>query len=395
MNRQFWKGAAAGAVAAAVIGAGAFFCIYGSDTVLSHMEYAKKLQALEGIIDDFYLEEKDEDALAEGMYAGLLYGLGDPYSCYYTKEEYEEENASTEGSYVGVGVAMQKNQEGGVKIAECYEGGPAYEAGIEVNDIVSAIDGEDITEWDTAKVADYIKDSENKTVVLTIHREDVEEALEISVDITDVELPSVFGEMLDEKTGYIEITEFKGVTFTQYKEIFESLKKQGMEKLVIDLRDNPGGLLSSVCDILEWILPEGLIVYTEDKYGNRIEEKCDGKHPLNMPLAVLVNEGSASASEIFAGAVQDYGVGTIVGTTTFGKGIVQAVYPLTDGSAVKLTVSKYYTPKGKNIHEVGIEPDVSVKLDPELLNKTEISKEEDNQLQEALKTLEKQNQETK
>lgn len=386
MDRQFWKGAAVGGAAVVIAMAGRFVSIYGVDTVLTNREYAEKLRTLEKIIDTNYLEEKDKDALAEGMYAGLLYGLNDPYSCYYTAEEYEKQNTETEGSYVGIGVAMQKNPDGGVKIAECYEGGSAYAAGIKVNDIISSIDGKDITDWEMEDVADYIKNREADAVSLTVHRENVEEALDISVKIADVELPSVYGEMLDKKTGYIEITEFKGVTFEQYKETFERLKEQGMERLVIDLRDNPGGLLTSVCDVLGWILPEGLIVYTEDKYGNKMEETCDGKHPLDMPLAVLVNEGSASASEIFAGAVQDYEVGTIVGTTTFGKGVVQALYPMSDGSAVKLTVSKYYTPKGKNIHGEGISPDIKVKLNPELFNQTELTREEDNQLQAAVQS---------
>ena len=390
MDKQFWKGAAAGGAVAAAVMLGRFVSIYGGDTVLANREYAEKLRTLEKIIDTNYLEEKDKDALAEGMYAGLLYGLNDPYSCYYTAEEYEEQSTETEGSYVGIGVAMQKNPDGGVKIAECYEGGSAYAAGIKVNDIISSIDGKDITDWEMEDVADYIKNREADAVSLTVHRENVEEALDILVKIADVELPSVYGEMLDKKTGYIEITEFKGVTFEQYKETFERLKEQGMERLVIDLRDNPGGLLTSVCDVLGWILPEGLIVYTEDKYGNKMEETCDGKHPLDMPLAVLVNEGSASASEIFAGAVQDYEVGTIVGTTTFGKGVVQALYPMSDGSAVKLTVSKYYTPKGKNIHGEGISPDIKVKLNPELFNQTELTREEDNQLQAAVQSLEEQ-----
>ena len=390
MDRQFWKGAAVGGAAVVIAMAGRFVSIYGVDTVLTNREYAEKLRTLERIIDTNYLEEKDKDALAEGMYAGLLYGLNDPYSCYYTAEEYEKQNTETEGSYVGIGVAMQKNPDGGVKIAECYEGGSAYAAGIKVNDIISSIDGKDITDWEMEDVADYIKNREADAVSLTVHRENVEEALDISVKIADVELPSVYGEMLDKKTGYIEITEFKGVTFEQYKETFERLKEQGMERLVIDLRDNPGGLLTSVCDVLGWILPEGLIVYTEDKYGNKMEETCDGKHPLDMPLAVLVNEGSASASEIFAGAVQDYEVGTIVGTTTFGKGVVQGLYPMSDGSAVKLTVSKYYTPKGKNIHGEGISPDIKVKLNPELFNQTELTREEDNQLQAAVQSLEEQ-----
>ena len=193
--------------------------------------------------------------------------------------------------------------------------------------------------------------------------------------------------MLDDETGYIQITQFTGVAPQQYKDAFVDLKQKGMQKLVVDLRDNPGGLLTSVCEILRDILPEGLIVYTEDKDGNREEETCDGKNELHMPLAVVVNESSASASEIFAGAVQDYGIGKIVGTTTYGKGVVQELRQLHDGSAVKLTVSNYYTPKGNSINKVVIKPDIEVKLASELLNKTEISHEEDNQLQEALKTL--------
>ena len=229
-------------------------------------------------------------------------------------------------------------------------------------------------------------------MVLTVHREDAEDAMEITVQITDVELPSVFHEMLDQKIGYIRITEFKGVTCEQYKTAFTDLKDQGMERLIVDLRDNPGGLLDQVCDILREILPEGLIVYTEDKDGNREEETCDGKNELQIPLAVLVNESSASASEIFAGAVQDYGIGTIVGTTTYGKGVVQSIRQLSDGSAVKLTVANYYTPKGNNINKTGIKPDIEVSLDTSLLNKNkdEITHEEDNQLQEAIKAVEKE-----
>ena len=215
--------------------------------------------------------------------------------------------------------------------------------------------------------------------------------MEVTVEITDVELPSVFSEMLENQTGYIRISQFTDVTPDQYEKAFSDLKDQGMEQLVVDLRGNPGGLLTSVCAILNSILPEGLIVYTEDKYGNRSEERSEGKTPLDMPFAVLVNENSASASEIFAGAVQDYGIGTIVGTVTYGKGVVQELRPLSDGSAVKLTVSDYYTPKGNSINEVGIKPDVEVKLDPELLNQEEITHQEDNQLQEALKVLETDN----
>lgn len=356
--------------------------------VLSDSSHVQKIEYLEKMIDQEYLGEVDNDEMAEGVYAGLVYGLGDVYSRYYTADEYAQETASTDGAYAGIGVSIQKNKNGGVQIAECYEGGPGADAGLQTGDVITAINDTDVTDMELSDVVSLIRENKDKTIVLTVFRENEEKSREISVDVTDVELPSVFGEMLDKKTGYIQITQFTGVTPQQYKDMFAELKDKGMERLVIDLRDNPGGLLTSVCDILREILPEGLIVYTEDKDGNREEETCDGKNKLNMPLAVLVNENSASASEIFAGAVQDHGVGTIVGTTTYGKGVVQELRQLSDGSAVKLTVSNYYTPNGNSINKVGIKPDVEVKLASVLLNKDEITHEEDNQLQKALNVIE-------
>ena len=356
--------------------------------VLSDSSHVQKIEYLEKMIDQEYLGEVDNAEMAEGIYAGLVYGLGDVHSRYYTADEYAQETASTDGAYAGIGVSIQKNKNGGVQIAECYEGGPGAEAGLQTGDVITAINDTDVTDMELSDVVSLIRENKDNTIVLTVFRENEEKSREISVDVTDVELPSVFGEMLDKKTGYIQITQFTGVTPQQYKDMFAELKDKGMERLVIDLRDNPGGLLTSVCDILREILPEGLIVYTEDKYGNREEENCDGKHQLDMPLAVLVNENSASASEIFAGAVQDHEVGTIVGTTTYGKGVVQELRQLSDGSAVKLTVSNYYTPNGNSINKVGIKPDVEVKLASELLNKDEITHEEDNQLQKALDVIE-------
>lgn len=178
---------------------------------------------------------------------------------------------------MGIGILMEKNKEGGVKIVECYEGGPGEKAGLEEGDIISAIDGEDITEDEVSDVADIVRNSDKDSVVLTVHREGAEDAMEITVPVTDVELPSVFHEMLDSKIGYIRITQFTGVTGEQYQEAFDDLQKQGMEKMIVDLRDNPGGLLDSVCDVLRKILPEGLIVYTEDKDGNREEENVMAK----------------------------------------------------------------------------------------------------------------------
>ena len=385
------KGVATGVILTVLAGGGIKAVQYcRSDEILSDLAFTQKIKYLENMIDEEYLGEISTNKLEEGVYAGLIYGLGDVYSRYYTKDEYEQESVTTEGSYVGIGVAMQKYTAGGVQIVECYKGSTAEEAGVKVDDVITAINGEDITDTELQDVVSMIKDNEDKDVVLTVQRKG-EDTQEITVKVSNVELPSVFGEMLDENTGYIQITEFKGVTVEQYEEIFADLKEQGMERLVVDLRDNPGGLLNVVCDILRDILPEGLIVYTEDKNGNRSEETCDGKNPLDMPLAVLVNGNSASASEIFAGAVKDYGLGTIVGTTTYGKGVVQSIRQLSDGSAVKLTIANYYTPKGNSINKTGIRPDVEVELSPELLNQEEITHEEDNQLQAALNSLNAKN----
>ena len=388
-HKEYAAGVLTGALVVTLAAGGVKFVQQRLDNgVLSDFSHVQKIEYLEKLIDQEYLGDVDKDEMAEGVYAGLIYGLGDVYSRYYTADEYAQETASTDGAYAGIGVSIQKNKNGGVQIAECYEGGPGAEAGLQTGDVITAINDTDVTDMELSDVVSLIRENKDKTIVLTVFRENEEKSREISVDVTDVELPSVFGEMLDKKTGYIQITQFTGVTPQQYKDMFAELKDKGMERLVIDLRDNPGGLLTSVCDILREILPEGLIVYTEDKDGNREEETCDGKNKLDMPLAVLVNENSASASEIFAGAVQDHGVGTIVGTTTYGKGVVQELRQLSDGSAVKLTVSNYYTPNGNSINKVGIKPDVEVKLASVLLNKDEITHEEDNQLQEALNVIE-------
>ena len=289
---------------------------------------------------------------------------------------------------MGIGAVLQKEDGGGAKVVQLYEGGPGEQAGLETGDVIKAVDGTDVTEKETSDIASMVRDSDKDFVTLTIQREDEEKTQNIKVEIRDVEIQTVSHEMLVGDTGYIRISEFSEVTSDQYKKAFADLKDQGMKKLVVDLRDNPGGLLTAVCGVLRQILPEGLIVYTEDKNGKREEETCDGKNELTMPLAVLVNGNSASASEIFAGAVKDYGIGTIVGTTTYGKGVVQTIQPLTDGSAVKITIAKYFTPKGNDINKKGITPDVEAELSGDITDWAELTHEEDTQLQTALKELE-------
>mgnify|MGYP000724205657 FL=1 len=388
-NNEFKKGIAVG-VAVTLVVTGTGFAgyqkiMFPKGSALSDTKTVQKLNYLESLINEEYLEEKEEDSLREGLYAGLMSGLNDPYSTYYTAEQYKELNTSNEGSYVGIGAVLQKDKDGGAKIVQLYEGGSGEQAGLKKGDVLKAIDGEDVTEKETSDIVSMIRESDKDSVSLTIQRD--EETKEMKVEIRDVEIQTVSHEMLDDETGYIRISEFSEVTSNQYKKAFEDLQDKGMKKLVVDLRDNPGGLLTAVCDVLRQILPEGLIVYTEDKNGKKEEEKCDGKSELAMPLAVLVNGGSASASEIFAGAVKDYGIGTIVGTTTYGKGVVQTIQPLSDGSAVKITIAKYFTPKGNDINKKGIAPDVEAELSEDSTDWTELTHEEDTQLQAALKEI--------
>lgn len=390
---RFRKGFILGIVCTLIIGGGGLK-IY--DLVQSNERnqgavtdsFVQKAKYIEETVKESYTGDIDDDQMEEYMYKGMMASLGDPYSAYYTSEEYEELTTETTGSYEGIGVVMQQDvNTGEVKVVRCYEGAPGEKAGLLPEDVLVEVNGESVSGMELSEVVDKVKNSQDQVAHLTIAREGESEYLEIDVHLEEVNIPVVQSEMLEDNIGYIALYEFTEQTEPQYMEAFEALKDQGMERLIIDVRNNPGGLLTSVCDILEDILPEGLIVYTEDKNGEREEYTCDGKNELDIPLAVLVNGNSASASEIFAGAIQDYSKGTIVGTTTFGKGIVQSLIPFNDGSAIKTTTAKYYTPSGKCIHGTGIQPDVEVELSEGLEQETSISHEEDNQLQKAIEVV--------
>lgn len=389
---KFLKGFILGLLLMSLISAGGFYAYTSGAGLkgkrsLAGRETMEKINYLEDLIDLYYLNGPDQTKMKEGMYAGLVDGLEDPYSRYYTAEEYSALNEETQGRYEGIGVVMQQNEDGLVTFVRCYEGAPGEQAGLKAGDILYKVNDQEVTDMDLSTVAKKIKDPDINPVHLTMIREGENDYLEINIEKEEVKIPVVSHEMLDNQVGYLAIYEFTDVTFEQYQKAKEDLESQGMEKLVIDLRDNPGGLLTSVCDVLGTILPKGLIVYTEDKYGKREEELCDGKTPIDIPLAVLVNGNSASASEIFAGAVKDHKMGTIVGTATYGKGVVQTIRDLGDGSALKLTVSNYYTPNGVNINGVGIEPDVKEELDKSLQTGDTVNKEDDNQLQKAIEVL--------
>lgn len=349
-------------------------------------ETIRKLEALEEVIEEYYYKEDDisSEAMTEGLYSGLVNSLGDPYSVYYNEEEWQDLMESTEGIYYGIGAYMSLDQATGLaKIAGVIPGTPAEESGLRENDIIYLVDDEQIQGLELSEIVSKVKGEEGTKVHLTIYREGEDDYLEIDVVRKKIESPTVNYEIYDNGIGYIQIREFDEVTTDQFTEALAVVKGSKAKGLILDLRGNPGGSLPVVVDIAREILPKGLIVYTEDKYGEREEYSCDGRKELKMPLVVLVNGNSASASEILAGAVKDYGIGTLIGTTTFGKGIVQRVLPLTDGTALKLTVSSYFTPKGNNIHGTGIEPDIECELDAEAYYEEGI----DNQLERAQEEL--------
>lgn len=374
-----------GGIVAAFLGGRYSVLIDGSstaDNTIITKDVVQKAESIQKVIEQYYLEEEQVQDVQEGVYKGMLEALGDPYSVYYTKEEYDSFQESYEGQYCGIGASLIQNAETGIiTIVKAFDGSPAKEAGLQTDDIIYKVNGEEVTGVDLTEVVSRVKGVENTTVKLTILRDNQEQEMEIVRKTISV--PTVEYEMLENKMGYIMISEFDEITLQQWNEAYEALKNQGMTSLIVDLRNNPGGGLSVVSSILDTILPEGTIVYHEDKYGHREEYTSDEEHKIEVPLAVLVNGNSASASEIFAGAVKDYGIGILIGTTTFGKGIVQQMIGLGDGSAMKVTISKYYTPSGVCIHGTGIEPDITLEFDSEKY----LEDETDNQLQKAIEIL--------
>lgn len=345
----------------------------------------EKLQVIEKVIDTyFYKEDVDKEAMAEGAYKGLVDSLGDPYSDYYSAEELQQLYQDSQGIYFGIGAYV--SLDAATTLAKCsgvIAGTPAEEAGLRENDLFYKVDGVEVYGMSLQEVVSMIKGDEGTVVHLTMLRD----GLELELDITrrKVEAPTVNYEMHENGIAYIQIIEFDTVTEDQFAEALATAKGSGMKGLILDLRSNPGGNLSSVVNIARMLLPEGLIVYTEDRDGNRQEYSCDGTRQLQVPMVVLINGNSASASEILAGAIKDYGIGTLLGTTTFGKGIVQRPVELSDGSAVKLTISSYFTPNGTNIHGIGIEPDEVCEFDGERYYSDE---KYDNQKERAKELLE-------
>ncbi len=348
----------------------------------------KKINEILNVIDTHYANKYDVKELEENMYRGLVDGLEDPYSVYMDKEVFEGFMQNTEGTYKGIGVVVTSDKnDNSLVIVTAFKGAPGEKAGLVAGDKIKKINGLDMKSTNLKDATDMIKGAAGTTVHLTIYRESENRDFDLDILREDVDIPTVSHEMINNEIGYLKIATFDRVTYDQFMDAYNDLLKNGMKKMVIDLRNNPGGLLDTVIKITDQLVPEGIITYTEDKDGKRRYANSDPQD-INIPLVILVNGNSASASEVLTGAVKDYGVAKVVGTQTYGKGVVQNIYKLTDGSGVKVTIAKYYTPKGVCIDGKGIAPDYVVDVsEEEAFKVSSLGYDKDIQLQKAVEVL--------
>ena len=389
-KKDFWKGFGAALVLMAVVYFGGQFLAQMNIALPFGMSTMAKIRQIEKTLDTYYVEDYDKELAEELMYTGLAAGVGDPYTYYLSADSLAEQMEKNSGHFVGIGVEIYAGDDGYIVVSSVTPGGPAEAAGILAEDKITEVDGESITGKTAADVSALVKGEAGTDVTLTIFRESTGEVLEKTVTRQDIQVKTVSWRMMDANIGYIAITNFRENTYSQFKEALDMLEAEGMEKLVLDLRNNTGGLVKSAHEIGEELLPEGIMVYTMDKDGNREDTLCDDVYN-DVPLVVLVNGNSASAAEILAGAIQDTGRGQLIGTTTFGKGLVQRLFTLPDGSGLNVTIQKYYTPNGTSIHGVGITPDYEVELPEEYAQQTNIPAEADTQLQKAVEVLSEKN----
>lgn len=360
-----------------------------SDNVgTSALTGSSKSSIIKQYIDKYFMEDVDNDILTEGMYKGMLESLNDPYSVYYTKDEVESLKQSSEGEYVGLGISVTQNNETKViTVTKVYDDSPAKDAGIESGDTIYSINDNVLTDETLDELLVDIKGEEGKEVKMQLKRG--EETIDADMKLREVLIDVVSYEMLEDNIGYIIIDQFTGTSTEQVEEAINDLKSQGMERIIVDLRDNPGGQLECIQAILNYFLPKDkLLLYSETKDGEQEKYYTENDGLItDMPLCVLVNENSASASEVFAGVVKCYDRGKLVGTKTFGKGIMQSTFGLSDGTAIKLTIGKYYLPDDSNIHGIGIEPDYEVKLPEDVTNVWALKHPDDPQLTKAIEVV--------
>jgi len=346
---------------------------------------SSKADSLWKMVETYYLWPEDinkEDAV-ESMYKGMLDSLGDPYSCYYTKEEFDSIAESSSGKYSGIGAYVTYDNELNITyISNPMPGSPAEESGLLPDDYIYEIDGEDVRGLDLNVVVSKIKGPEGTDVVIGVKRDGEEDLKYITVTRRTIEVAMLESEMLEDNIGYIWLYEFEKIAVDQFDKAYAELEAEGMEGLIVDLRDNPGGDLEAVVDLVDEFVSEGVITYTKDKNGGGETFKADSDSH-DIPLVLIVNGNSASAAEIMTGSLKVHGKATVVGTTTYGKGIVQSLFGLSDGTAVKITESEYYLPNDECIHGKGIEPDIEIELDRENYKKGEC----DNQRDKAIEVM--------
>lgn len=428
-KNRFWAGVLAGALVTAlaglmVVGMSAGIYIFGKK-VMSRQPGAQtegrapaisdgskepegvnfdrvmaKMGLIQQTIEKYFLYDEDPDNVEDYIYRGMLAGLDDPYSVYYTESDFRSMQDSTKGTYSGIGAMISQNRTTGLcTIVKVFEGSPALEAGMQPGDVIYKVEDTLVaTESLDVLVNNYIKGEEGTSVGITVYRTDKDEYVDLTVTRRKIEVPTVEHRMMEDSIGYIAVSQFDVITVEQFEAAVNELEKDGMKGLIIDLRSNPGGVLDSAVKMADYLLPDNLkkydkgdgktlIVYTADKNEKGDVYTASDKHELDLPLVIMINGDSASASEVFTGAMKDYNRATVVGVTSYGKGIVQNLMPLGDGSAIKITTAHYYTPSGFDLHGKGIEPDVEVALDEELKTQAVVKPEEDNQIQKAVEVL--------
>jgi len=356
--------------------------LFGTKMYTSKTADFTKLYEVRSALYKYYDGTIDEAALEEGAIKGMTSALNDPYTVFMNKKEYEQFNTQTEGNYSGVGLQVQAKDDS-IVVVDVFEDSPSKKAGVLPKDIIEKVEGKDVTGKELEKAVSLMKGKEGTEVTLTLYREG-KGNFDVKLKRAKINLVTVKGEALDSNVGYIQITMFDENTAKNFTNKLKELQAKGVKSLIVDLRGNPGGLLNECVDMVSNFVPKDkVIVSTIDKYKNKKEYKSNGGVAIGLPLTILINEGTASASEIFSGAVRDYKIGTLVGKKTFGKGVVQTMLDTGDGTALKVTVSKYYTPNGENIHHTGIKPDVEIEY-PDNLRQKAYDRNTDPQFSKAL-----------
>ena len=365
----------------------------GQGMATKDKELIGEMESLKGLIDKNFLFDYEDKDIYNGALKGMFANLGDPYTSYYPKEEYEKLLENLDGRYKGIGVTVSASKEGMIKVVQVFENSPAKEAGMKAGDFIKSVEGTDFDATELEEAVALIRGKEGTKVKIEVIRtsEDKPEGEEIPmlVERRDVTVDTVYSETLDidgTKIGYLRLSAFDDITWDDFKDKYSKLKNEDIEGLLLDLRNNPGGSLDVCLNIADTFLDEGVIVTTEDKNGNVITEKSDSNMD-DIPMTVLINGNSASASEILAGALKDRGRAKIIGTKSFGKGIVQKLFPLENGAGAKITISEYKTPNGEKINKVGVKPDIEIANDNLELDLNENDFTEDKQFLKALAEL--------